>query len=332
MSRLPNTARYTYSTFLHFRSDWWHEEDLRLSDRGPATETGRRTYRPSLVILRKPLFKAIREGVVHLSCWSVIQGAAQVLAYLRTRIHRIRNEVHVVEDAVRSDAACTLAGDHDILSGFPVGRCENPEICALQALHAPKDLGEGTAGGHWVGQNEADLHLGVHDDQTSQRHERALGVHGRVVQGAEGGRDDAPRIGHYGEADGVTRDVLDVREPVLMGAHTVDADGHQLAAEHLKLVVELRGAHKLRGADGREVRRVGEEDAPRTFEVPVEADLSHLGWRDDVWLHFVSRQHSVSRGFSAPPIKRTQSLKSAETKGLKDESAQKLKTSDNAYN
>lgn len=50
--------------------------------------------------------------------------------------------------------------------------------------------------------------------------------------------------------------------PVVVVLNTVDRQGDHLDASLLKLPAVLGGAAELGGADGREVPRVGEQDAP----------------------------------------------------------------------
>lgn len=50
--------------------------------------------------------------------------------------------------------------------------------------------------------------------------------------------------------------------PVLVVLNTVDRQGDHLDASLLELPAVLGGAAELSGADGREVLRVGEQDAP----------------------------------------------------------------------
>lgn len=50
--------------------------------------------------------------------------------------------------------------------------------------------------------------------------------------------------------------------PVVVVFHTVDRQGNHLDASLLELPAVLGGAAELSGADGREVLRVGEQDAP----------------------------------------------------------------------
>lgn len=50
--------------------------------------------------------------------------------------------------------------------------------------------------------------------------------------------------------------------PVVVILNAVDGQGNHLHASLLELITDLGGAGELSGADGSEVLRVGEQDAP----------------------------------------------------------------------
>ena len=191
---------------------------------------------------------------------------------LAARVRR-RAEVRLVlRVALREELVSFLVldrrEDDHVFAGLPVrGGRDLVSIRELERVDDAQDLVEVAARRCRVGQREADDALRVDDEHRAHGRRRALALD-HVVQG----RDLAVGVREQREVECRALRLLDVADPLLVRFEPVHAEADRLHVALVELRLEVRDLTELRGADGREVSGVREEDHPRVALPVGEVD------------------------------------------------------------
>lgn len=186
--------------------------------------------------------------------------------------------------------------DH-VVTLLPVNRRHDTLLVArLQGVDHTQNLSRVAAGRRGVHHGETDLLVGVDDEDGPDGEGDAL--LGDVVQVAlvdhvvqEG--DLSVSVGDNGELQVGRRDFVDVLNPLAVGAEVVGAlespvlagvklwcqgrgtyKTNHLHVALLELILELGKGTQLRGANGREVSRVREQNGPAVADELVEVNVA----------------------------------------------------------
>ena len=175
-------------------------------------------------------------------------------------------------------------------------------VTRLQGINDTENLRRVTSGRCWVHHGEADLLAGVDDkDRTDGERNALLGnvVQIPLVDHVIQERNLALSISDDGELEVRRGDFVDIVDPFAVGAEVVGALKHTVVSldnetgqtaqniftyktNHLDIALLefiLQGSKgtKLRGANRREVRGVGEEDGPAVADELVEVNVAMCG-------------------------------------------------------
>jgi hypothetical protein len=197
--------------------------------------------------------------------------------------------------------------DNDIVTGDPVdGGGDAVLVAGLEGVDDAEDLGGVAAGGGRVGEDGADLLVGVDEEDGADGEGNALLVDiggvlvvDPVVGGSAKGRHStymkgwarAPRrnlhvvgegdlallVANDGEGNLAAGDLLNVVDPAIVGVDGVGGQANELDAALGELGLELSEGAELGGADGSVVLGVGEEDNPLVADELVEVNGAGRG-------------------------------------------------------
>lgn len=154
----------------------------------------------------------------------------------------------------------------DLVALLPVDWGRNPVLVAdLQGINDPQDLIEMTTSACRVRDLEADHLLRVDDKNVTNGERDSLRIDVCGVQGVKHvvlGRDFAIFVADNGEVDRGFANLVDVFDPSIVRGNVVGGKTNDFYASLLEFGCFARHFAKFGGANGGEVIRVREKDAP----------------------------------------------------------------------
>ena len=196
------------------------------------------------------------QGLIHLSR---AQIGAMLGPTLREQIFRF-----LIFDRRRND---------DLIALLPIGGRRNAlRIGELQCVDDAQNFVEIPAATHRIGHRQADLLIGVDNEDRAHRRRLALIGVDHVIQ--LGNRK--VRIGHDGELQVSVLRIVDVGNPFHMFLDSVCGQAQRLGIAGGKFSRELRRAAHFGGANRREIGGVAEEKDPAVAGPFVQAYAANL--------------------------------------------------------
>mmetsp|Transcript_4561 Transcript_4561/g.11537 ORF Transcript_4561/g.11537 Transcript_4561/m.11537 type:complete len:277 (-) Transcript_4561:32-862(-) len=170
----------------------------------------------------------------------------------------------------------------------------------LQRVDHAKDLVEISPRRRRVQEAQRQGFVRLDDEDCPAGHWLACGVLLFGVEHAIEDGDVSGWVADDGVGDGLAAaevHALDVLDPALVGGGVVAGEGGHLDAAPVELALQLGHGAQLGGADGREVRRVAEENRPAPLDELVPLDWPGRAVGSEVW-HRRPKPHRDARNAS----------------------------------